>query len=354
MSCPFFKKNDNAEEEDCVTYGGYLQLNKLLKSQSMRSEEKLPKAIHDEMLFIITHQAFELWFKQILHDMDSVKEILQDQKSADLLTIFNRVYRIKEILRLIKQQFSILETMAPLTFYKFRPFLGTASGFQSVQFRIMEICFGIKEDNRIRHNNAHFSEALTEEERHQVLEHQQKKTLFETVNDWLERFYNEKGFKVAAKIEENIKKLKMSTKKKFEEEQNKKEKNKLEDKIKELEDFAKIFSETNYNAKLEKGERRLTFSAMLGALVIITYKKESIFQTSFLILQELIEIDSIFIKFRYNHALMVQRMLGSQKGTGGSSGYSYLRSTCSDRYRVFLDLIRLSIINFPEELISAL
>merc|ERR1719259_1469126 len=201
----------------------------------------------------------------------------------------------------------------------------------------MEICFGIKEDNRIRHNNAHFSEALTEEERHQVLEHQQKKTLFETVNDWLERFYNEKGFKVAAKIEENIK-----------------EKNKLEDKIKELEDFAKIFSETNYNAKLEKGERRLTFSAMLGALVIITYKKESIFRTSFLILQELIEIDSIFIKFRYNHALMVQRMLGSQKGTGGSSGYSYLRSTCSDRYRVFLDLIRLSIINFPEELISAL
>jgi len=118
--------------------------------------------------------------------------------------------------------------------------------------------------------------------------------------------------------------------------------------------FETILSPALHAQCMERGERRLSHRAMQGALMILFYRDMPRFSQPYQVLTLLMDIDSLLTKWRYNHVMLVQRMLGSKQGTGGSSGYMYLRSTISDRYKVFLDLFNLSTWLIPRAYIPAL
>ena len=128
--------------ENNLTYKDYLQLDKLLSSQVLQSN-----GIHDEMLFIIIHQTYELWFKQIIH---SGKALIIDIKNNQLFCILHKLKRMRSILKLIVSQVDVLETMHPDSFASFRGYLGTASGFQSKQFREIELLLGVSKNSEIK------------------------------------------------------------------------------------------------------------------------------------------------------------------------------------------------------------
>src|SRR5438128_9143921 len=126
-----------------VSYASYLKLDELLSLQQPRS----PGPEHDEMLFIVIHQVYELWFKELLHELDRVRTLLvADEPHRTLHTL----KRILTILKVMVAQLDILETMTPLEFLSFRQRLEAASGFQSDQFRQIEFLLGIKSEQAIR------------------------------------------------------------------------------------------------------------------------------------------------------------------------------------------------------------
>src|SRR3954470_17591739 len=128
--------------EQSVTYGSYLAVDELLDLQRPRSEG--PE--HDEMLFIVIHQVYELWFKQLLHEVDHVIARLD---TRELHRAQHTLKRILTILKVLVAQLDILETMTPLEFQSFRERLEAASGFQSDQFRQIEFVLGIKNQQAI-------------------------------------------------------------------------------------------------------------------------------------------------------------------------------------------------------------
>jgi tryptophan 2,3-dioxygenase len=120
-----------------LTYANYLDLEKLLTLQKPRSSP----AEHDETLFIIIHQTYELWFKQLLHEFEKIK---RDFSAGDLFGAIHSFKRVRTIMKVLVAQVDILETMTPSSFSSFRDRLETASGFQSVQFREIEFVVGYK------------------------------------------------------------------------------------------------------------------------------------------------------------------------------------------------------------------
>jgi tryptophan 2,3-dioxygenase len=133
-------------------YTDYLGLNKILTAQHPVSCEDGNEPAHDEMLFIIIHQAYELWFKQILFELEFIINVFKkdtiDDNSEDLNLVRHRLRRIIKILELLTQQITILDTMTPLDFLEFRNLLIPASGFQSVQFRLIEASLGLQMNHR--------------------------------------------------------------------------------------------------------------------------------------------------------------------------------------------------------------
>jgi tryptophan 2,3-dioxygenase len=132
-----------SEHTQAVTYANYLKLDELLSLQRPRSSG--PE--HDEMLFIVIHQVYELWFKQLLHELDRVKALLEHDESHRAQ---HTLKRILTILKVMVAQLDILETMTPLEFLSFRERLEAASGFQSDQFRQIEFVLGVKSEQAIR------------------------------------------------------------------------------------------------------------------------------------------------------------------------------------------------------------
>ena len=130
--------------KDSVYYSEYLQLNKILDAQYPESD-KVGIEAHDEMLFIITHQAFELWFKQIMFELESVISILgkDSVKEHEVSICVHRLQRMQSILKMSMEHFAVLESMSALDFMDFRDLLHPASGFQSVQFRVLEMRLGL-------------------------------------------------------------------------------------------------------------------------------------------------------------------------------------------------------------------
>src|SRR5919201_4019041 len=126
-----------------VTYGNYLKIDELLSLQQPRSAG--PE--HDEMLFIVIHQIYELWFKELLHEFDRARRLLQDDEPHRAQ---HTLKRILTILKVVVAQLDILETMTPLEFLSFRQRLEAASGFQSDQFRQIEFLLGVKSAQAIR------------------------------------------------------------------------------------------------------------------------------------------------------------------------------------------------------------
>ncbi|XP_068043323.1 tryptophan 2,3-dioxygenase [Anomalospiza imberbis] len=342
----------NKASKGGLIYGEYLQLNKILNAQELESEKK-GKKIHDEHLFIVTHQAYELWFKQILWEMDSVRVIFQNGHVRDernMLKVITRMNRISLILKLLVEQFSVLETMTALDFFDFRYYLSPASGFQSLQFRLLENKIGVPQSLRVPYNRRHYRDNFKGKDHELLLQSEQEPTLLQLVEAWLERTpgLDSEEFDFWGQFEENVLK---GLEEEFSLIQAKAESEEKDDLLSEFQKqkdvLLSLFDEKRHEHLLSKGERRLSYKALKGALMIYFYREEPRFQVPFQLLTSLMDLDVLMTKWRYNHVCLVHRMIGGKAGTGGSSGYHYLRSTVSDRYKVFVDLFNLSTFLVP-------
>lgn len=368
MACPFINgvesnltEENNAAENGGLLYAEYLQLDKLLDAQNLISTES-GKQVHDEHLFIITHQAYELWFKQIIFELDSIRELFSNEEmdESKMLQVMNRINRIVLILKLLVDQVMILETMTPLDFMEFRHYLSPASGFQSYQFRLIENKLGVKPEHRVRYNQANYLNAFGNNTKaiEAIKESLEQPSLSDLIQGWLERTpgLEEVGFNFWGKYQKVVELMLEQQRKKGEIEVDLNKKAFLiEDCKKRKSQFDSIFNVELHNALLARGERRFTHRAWQGALMISFYRDEPRFNQPYQLLNLLMDVDALITKWRYNHVILVQRMIGSQQlGTGGSSGYQYLRSTLSDRYKVFIDLFNLSTFLIPREYIPPL
>ncbi|XP_059371808.1 tryptophan 2,3-dioxygenase A-like [Carassius carassius] len=377
--CPYFQKKfvssskqhlKEDESDDSQTgvnkaskgglmYGDYLQLDKIVTSQVLQSELKGNK-IHDEHLFIVTHQAYELWFKQVLWELDSVREIfisghVRDERN--MLKVNTRIHRIVMIFRLLLDQFAVLETMTALDFYDFREYLSPASGFQSLQFRLLENKIGVPHNQRVPYNRRHYRDNFRDRESELLLHSEQEPTLLQLVEQWLERTpgLEEDGFHFWGKLESSIFEGFRKEKEKIEQKPASEMKEEMMAELsKQRDNFLSLFDEKRHDHLVSTGQRKLSYKALQGALMIYFYREEPRFQVPFQLLTSLMDIDTLMTKWRYNHVCMVHRMIGSKDGTGGSSGYQYLRSTVSDRYKVFVDLFNLATFLVPREWVPKL
>ncbi|XP_047003214.1 tryptophan 2,3-dioxygenase [Schistocerca americana] len=345
-----------------MLYGEYLQLDKVLNAQRPLSEQN-GVVVHDEHLFIVTHQAYELWFKQIIYELDSVRakfnteDLVLDETQS--LEILKRMSRIVLILKLLVDQVMILETMTPLDFMEFRNYLSPASGFQSLQFRLLENKLGVKQEHRVKYNQKYSRVFGHDPEAIKAIEKSEKEpSLAQLVQRWLERTpgLEAEGFNFWGKYRRTVEILLEQQRKAAEEEEVDVIRNqRLLDYERRKDVFESIFDPAMHAALVARGERRFSHKALQGAIMITFYRDEPRFSQPHQLLMLLMDIDSLITKWRYNHVIMVQRMIGSaQLGTGGSSGYQYLRSTLSDRYKVFLDLFNLSTFLIPRAYIPPL
>src|SRR6266566_6085149 len=171
-----------------LDYGEYLRLGELLSCQSPKSAEA-GRPAHDEMLFIIVHQVYELWFKQILWEIDAVLETFRGSPvpEEELGQAVLRCGRIVEIQRVLIQQVDVLETMTPLDFLDFRDDLIPASGLQSAQFRLIENKLGMRRQDRLQLHTAPYTSRLSEEDAARVEAAEKEPSLFDLIEGWLER-----------------------------------------------------------------------------------------------------------------------------------------------------------------------
>ncbi len=180
-------------ENKTMYYNDYLQLDAILNAQHPESFKPGNEPAHDEMLFIIIHQAYELWFKQILFELDFIMSVFKKEKiddnSEDLNLVRHRLNRIIKILELLTQQVTLLETMTPLDFLEFRNLLIPASGFQSVQFRLIEARLGLQMDHRYNKNYYKRTNegGFNEKDFNTINETESAVSLLSLINKWLER-----------------------------------------------------------------------------------------------------------------------------------------------------------------------
>ncbi len=342
-----------------VQYHDYLKLDELLNAQKLRSHEFGPEA-HDEMLFITVHQTYELWFKQILFEVDSVLKMITASKvsETDMGTVVSRLERVTEIQRLLVDQVTVLETMTALDFLDFRDKLFPASGFQSFQFRLLENKLGLTPDARLKYNQAAYSAYLPEAQKKALAQVEKETSLFEGVNNWLERtpFLSMDGFDFWSTYEKAVIDMFQSDREHVERNtlltEDVKDRNlKMIDASKEM--FKQLLSESEYKKLQSEGHWRLSHKALKAALLIQLYRDEPIFQQPFRLITALLDMDELFTTWRYRHALMAQRMIGTKIGTGGSSGAQYLKDA-TEKHKVFSDFLKLTTFLIPRSKLPAL
>jgi len=268
--------------EEELTYMSYLHVPELLELQEPRSRPEH----HDEMLFIIIHQAYELWFKLILHELEKSIDHLRLDNSLRARHFINRCV---QILKLLVQQIHILETMNPIEFLGFRDNLMPASGFQSLQFREVEFLAGLKERSFLKFfaNRPEYVEKLEErlegpDLRLELYEHLRRKG-YALPDDC-----RIKTVKDDAPAHETI-----------------------------LKTLREIYSEVEENLPV------------------------------YLLLESSLELDQYLGHWRDHHVRVVERVIGAKRGTGGSSGVRYLRSTTSRRIFPYLWEVR-SVLSWPK------
>lgn len=320
-------------------YADYLQLDKLLDSQTLESK-KQDHLVHDEMLFIITHQAYELWFKQILYDVDSILAIFSHDyvDNCAILTAVDRLKRITKIFHLLIEQINILETMTPMDFLEFRDFLVPSSGFQSFQFRLLENKLGIE-----RRVGQEYLNRLSKPHQNIVKQAEKQASLFAGVEKWLARtpFLEFEGFSFWENYQQAVMQMFKHDKQTIQQNsvltpaEKKQEITQLNQNIKK---FNVLLDEKQYQ---QEQPLRLSFRAASAALLIFLYRNQPIFHLPYQLLTSLIDIDELFTQWRERHAIMVIRMIGTKIGTGGSSGYEYLKKAILEN-RIFDDFAKLS------------
>ncbi|HXT01457.1 MAG TPA: tryptophan 2,3-dioxygenase family protein [Elusimicrobiota bacterium] len=335
-----------------VYYGGYLELDKLLDAQRPLSGNG-KRAAHDEMLFIITHQAYELWFKQILHELDSVLEDFSGKTVPESAVgrAVARLSRVVEIQKLLVDQLRVLETMTPLDFLDFRDALTPASGFQSFQFRLIERKLGLIDARRAPFEKSPYFARLAPAHRRLVLAAGKADSLFALVERWLERtpftrlggfdFWREYRKAVGAMLDRDERTIRSNPALAPAD---------RERELKALQDtrasFDSLLDPVRHAQLVSEGAWRLSYKATLSALLIELYRDRPILHEPFRFLEKLVEVDEQFALWRTRHALMVHRMIGTKIGTGGSSGHQYLMKAAAS-HRVFGDLFNLSTFLIP-------
>jgi tryptophan 2,3-dioxygenase len=238
-----------------LTYGSYLQLERLLSSQRLESS---PPA-HDELLFITIHQVYELWFQQLLHEAETAREAMYADELWWAKHLLNRAHVIE---RVLVEQVDVLETMTPQDFLAFRQLLAPASGFQSVQYRELEFLSGAKDPSFVRRFRG-----LTDAERARLERRLEEPTLWDAFVAVLDR----------------------------------------------------------------RGLDTSDDDAVRASMRKAAHDRSRYFDI-WELAEALIQHDELAAAWRARHVTMVERMIGSKTGTGGSSGSGYLRSRLPLQY----------------------
>ncbi len=341
-----------SEKYASIHYHNYLELDQILNAQNLRSKIDGNEA-HDEMLFIIIHQVYELWFKEIIHDLKSVMEMFHtdnvDERSIRVAVA--RLERVIEIQKVLIQQINVLETMTSLDFLDFRNYLFPASGFQSHQFRVVEVMLGLKEKKRVTYNEARYTEAFKGDRKKQLEILENSPSMLDLLEAWLERtpFLNFKDFNFLTEYRKAVKNMLEEESQAISQSKILTEKEK-EMRLQMLGDtdtyFSIVLDKDKHNELIEKGELNLSYKATMAALLINLYRDEPILQMPYLLISRLLEIEDLLTSWRFRHAQMVMRMLGRKTGTGGSSGHKYLKKT-ADEHKIFIDLHNISTLLIP-------
>lgn len=250
-----------------LSYNKYLRVPDLIRLQDCLTEP----AHHDELLFITIHQTYELWFKQILHEIDAALECMNEDRAVAATRAMRRVVEIEKVL---VNQIHILETMTPISFLGFRDELNPASGFQSMQFREMEFSSGFKDASVLKSfRDDDFATARLE-----------ARFASPTIGDAFYSYLRRRGFDAPAD-----------------------------------------------NVALSEDDRRKLYGRRTQAILEILTHFE-VQHEEFQLSETLIEHDEYFSLWRSHHIQMVERMVGHKRGTGGSEGVGYLRTTLDKKF----------------------
>ncbi|MBK6791252.1 MAG: tryptophan 2,3-dioxygenase [Anaerolineales bacterium] len=319
--------------EELLYYTDYLELDKILGSQHPKSNEQT-----DEMLFIIIHQAYELWFKMVIHELDQVRRIFDTDNVLDnageMSIAVQKLKRVVKIFEVVNRQVDILESMTPMDFLEFRDLLVPSSGFQSLQFRIIEAKLGLKMDQRYKSNYYKNTRpgGFNQRDYDAISSVESEATLKGLVMKWAERtpFFDEalwRDFQSQYPLEEGEQKFWSDYKQIY--------KNSLSGSVelRQFDELERIF--------YKEGLGEFSVGAMRAVLFIMMYRNLPIFQQPFDLLSTLIDIDEMLSQFRYKHMLMARRMIGMRSGTGGTSGAGYLEGALRQHY-IFKELTEVS------------
>lgn len=334
-------------------YGAYLRLDQLLSAQQPASDAA-GKPAHDEMLFITVHQVYELWFKQVLHELGRIEGDFSANPVDDrvLGRITHGLHRMHAILKLLIHQLDVMETMTPLDFLDFRDLLYPASGFQSAQFREIEIRLGLHAGQRLAFDKAPFESKLSDADRERLRAAAGNPSLLDLLDRWLARtpFVDWGGTSFREAYRAAVVRMLTSDAERVRGDAHLSVNQRAAESLAiegALKNFAAIFESA------EEGTWRMSGRAIEAALLITLYRDEPALNPAFRLLQTLMDVDEGMTLWRYRHALMVSRMLGVKVGTGGSSGHDYLRAT-AERHGIFTDLFRLSTYLIPRSALPTL
>lgn len=263
--CPMNRKGIKTDFSNSMTYSDYLKLDTILSGQSPLSKH------HDEMLFIIIHQASELWLKLILHELRSACAAI----SADNLDFtFKTLSRVSKILLQLTQSWDILSTLTPTDYLQFRDSLGSSSGFQSFQYRMIEYNLGAKDDYILdiyKHDNRLYQELF-----HALHD----PSLYDRTLMLLHR----RGLEIDDTL---IKR-----------------------------DWSKVYQPS---------------SSVQSAWLKI-YRNINNHWDLYNLAEKLMDLDDGFSRWRFRHLITVERIIGFRQGTGGSSGVPYLKNVVEKRF----------------------
>ncbi|MEE9393082.1 MAG: tryptophan 2,3-dioxygenase family protein [Planctomycetota bacterium] len=328
-----------------VSYHCYLQLDHILESQlppdpaAADPKTTRPLIHHDELLFIITHQTMELWMKMILADLTSARDRMtprgenNEVAETEIPEVARLLDRCAKTLEHLGHQFALIETMPPTNFLRFRDQLAPASGFQSFQFREIEIVAGLDADKRIEFQGRPYDSHLDANRREQVKRREAEPSLRDTLFAWLARTPFDRAFPgfgerfletYDAYIDEQCAIQRANPN--LSEEQHAITEKRVESGKKDARDF------------FESGDE-VTNRAHQAFVFIASYRNEPLLAWPYALLERVLEFEEHFRLFRFRHARMVERMIGLRVGTGGSSGVSYLDATAA-QYRIFGDLLK--------------
>ena len=329
-----------------VTYGSYLNIDTILGAQNPPGPDGRPRELHhhDEMLFVVIHQVYELWFKQILHELLLARDLLNADPvpESDIPRVVEAFRRVHEIQRILVQQLNVLETMSPIDFLAYRDSLGSASGFQSAQFRQLEIMAGLPDEARFEYDGASFERRFPPETVARFDELRSQPTLRDALYRWLGRTPLEEGFVetyldsfdryVGSQRAMHTGNVQLS----------------------EAEQQAVLDRLDGYRTSCRAFLAGESAAVHASCLFIAAYRDEPLLLWPNRLLDSLLEFEEMLRLWRFRHARMVERMIGLRVGTGGSSGVDYLDATAGSQYRIFTVILQSRSFLVPRRLLPEL